>query len=96
MVEGKASKAPKNEQNFQFVGVNGRTFQVPKGKTVKVPKPVAQVLSLLRSGGKAPPRNLKTDSRENKTEKLRRGLGPSGDFGNNGEGGKIYEYSPKR
>ena len=45
MVEVRLPKAPKNEQNFQFVGVNGRTYQVPKGKTVKVPKPVAQVLA---------------------------------------------------
>lgn len=37
-------KAPKTEQNFQFVCVNGRTFQVPKGKNVTVPKPVYEVL----------------------------------------------------
>ena len=35
MVEVRLPKAPKTEQNFQFVGVNGKTFQVPKGKTVK-------------------------------------------------------------
>lgn len=45
MVEVRLPKAPKTEQNFQFVGVNGKTFQVPKGKTVKVPKPVAEVLA---------------------------------------------------
>ncbi|MCD8036972.1 MAG: hypothetical protein LUE88_06325 [Clostridiales bacterium] len=44
MVEVKLPKAPKTEQNFQFVGVNGKTFQVPKGVTVEVPKPVAEVL----------------------------------------------------
>ena len=44
MVEVRLPKAPKTEQNFQFVGVNGKTFQVPRGNSVKVPKPVAQVL----------------------------------------------------
>lgn len=44
MVEVKLPKASKTEQNFQFVAVNGRTFQVPKGKRVKVPKPIAEVL----------------------------------------------------
>ena len=43
--EVRLPKAPKTEQNFQFVGVNGRTFQVPKGKTVTVPAPVAEVLA---------------------------------------------------
>ena len=38
-------KAQHDEENFQFVGVNGRTFQVPKtGKPVEVPLPVYQVL----------------------------------------------------
>lgn len=45
MVEVRLPKAPKTEQNFQFVGVNGKTFQVPRGKTVNVPKPVAEVLA---------------------------------------------------
>lgn len=44
-VEVRLPKAPKTEQNFQFVGVNGRTFQVPKGKAVTVPAPVAEVLA---------------------------------------------------
>lgn len=43
-VEVRLQKAPKTEQNFQFVGVNGRTFQVPRGVAVEVPKPVAEVL----------------------------------------------------
>ena len=33
MTEVRLPKAPKTEQNFQFVGVNGRTFQVPRGKS---------------------------------------------------------------
>lgn len=38
-------RAPKGENNFQFVGVNGRTFQVPRtGKPVEVPRPVYEVL----------------------------------------------------
>ena len=38
-------KAPHNEENFQFVSVNGRTYQVPRsGKPVMVPRPVYEVL----------------------------------------------------
>ena len=37
-------RAQENEQKFEFVCVNGRTFQVPKGKRVKVPLPVAEVI----------------------------------------------------
>ena len=33
-----------NEANFKFVGVNGRFYQVPRGKTVSVPRPVYDVL----------------------------------------------------
>lgn len=44
MLDIKLPKASKTEQNFQFVSVNGRVFQVPKGKTVKVPRPVYEVL----------------------------------------------------
>lgn len=32
------------EEQSQFVCVNGRTFQVPKGKPVQVPLPVYEVL----------------------------------------------------
>ena len=56
MTEVRLPKAPKTEQNFQFVGVNGRTFQVPRGKSVKVPKPVAEVLANSEAA-----RNMKTD-----------------------------------
>lgn len=35
----------KNEQNFQFVSVNDRTYQVPRnGKPQRVPAPVYEVL----------------------------------------------------
>ena len=38
-------KAPHNEENFLFVSVNGRTYQVPRsGKPVMVPRPVYEVL----------------------------------------------------
>ena len=37
-------RAQENEQKFEFVCVNSRTFQVPKGKRVKVPLPVAEVI----------------------------------------------------
>ena len=33
-----------NEEQSRFVAVNGRTFQVPKGKRVEVPLPVAEVI----------------------------------------------------
>ena len=41
-------RAGSNEQQFWFVGVNGRTFQVPRGKAVEVPKPVYEVLENAR------------------------------------------------
>lgn len=36
--------AQSNEEKMQFVCVNGRRFQVPKGKTVMVPLPVYEAL----------------------------------------------------
>ena len=33
-----------SEEQSRFVCVNGRTFQVPKGKTVEVPLPVYEAL----------------------------------------------------
>ena len=45
MVEITLPRHPKNEQNFQFVAVNDRRFQVPRsGRPVKVPRPVYEVL----------------------------------------------------
>jgi len=45
MVDVVLPRAPKSEQNFQFVSVNGRRFQVPRsGKPVSVPRPVYEVL----------------------------------------------------
>lgn len=45
MVPVTLPRAPKGEQNFQFVCINGRTFQVPRtGKPVDVPRPVWDVL----------------------------------------------------
>ena len=37
-------RAGNNEQQFQYVGVNGRTFQVPRGKRTEVPRPVYECL----------------------------------------------------
>lgn len=37
-------RAGSNEQQFQYVGVNGRTFQVPRGKQTEVPRPVYECL----------------------------------------------------
>ena len=36
------------EQQSEFVCVNGRTFQVPRGKAVEVPAPVYEVLENAR------------------------------------------------
>ena len=41
-------RAGNNDQQFQLVGVNGRTFQVPRGKAVEVPLPVYEVLENAR------------------------------------------------
>lgn len=37
-------RAGNNEQQFQYVGVNGRTFQVPRGKRTEVPLPIYECL----------------------------------------------------
>ena len=37
-------KGNPREENFARVGVNGRMFQVPKGRQVQVPRPVYTVL----------------------------------------------------
>ena len=37
-------RAQENEQKFEFVCVNGRTFQVPRGKRTEVPRPVYECL----------------------------------------------------
>ena len=37
-----------SEEQSQFVCVNGRTFQVPKGKNVEVPLPVYEVIANAR------------------------------------------------
>ena len=36
-------RAGGTEQQSEFVCVNGRTFQVPRGKAVEVPEPVYEV-----------------------------------------------------
>jgi hypothetical protein len=56
-------KAGVNEQKFEFVGVNGRTFQVPRGKRVEVPLPVYEVLENAR---------LQTESAEADAEELQK------------------------
>ena len=49
MVEITLPRHPKNEQNFQFVAVNDRRFQVPcTGESVAVPRPVYEVLCSAR------------------------------------------------
>ncbi len=45
MVEITLPRRPSSEQNFQFVAVNDRRFQVPRsGRPVPVPRPVYEAL----------------------------------------------------
>lgn len=45
MVEITLPRATAKEQNFEFVAVNGHTYQVPRnGRPVAVPRPVYEVL----------------------------------------------------
>lgn len=37
-------RASESEQQFELVGVNGKIYQVPKGRPVEVPPEVAEVL----------------------------------------------------
>ena len=37
-------RAGNNEQQVQYVGVHGRTFQVPRGKRTEDPRPVYECL----------------------------------------------------
>lgn len=39
-------RAAKGEPNYEFVAVNGKGMQVPKGKTVSVPYPIYERLML--------------------------------------------------
>lgn len=34
----------KNDEKSHYFAVNGRTFNVPKGKTVEVPEPIAEMV----------------------------------------------------
>lgn len=45
MVEIKLPKAPRGGDNFKIASVNGRTFKIKRGETVKVPAPIAEVLA---------------------------------------------------
>lgn len=38
-------KASDGDQNYVRVGINGKMYQVPRGRQVRVPKPVYDVLS---------------------------------------------------
>ena len=40
-------RKPKGEGNFEFVGVNGRQYQVPCGKDVEVPLPIYKRLMIM-------------------------------------------------
>lgn len=39
-------KAPKGEEPYVYVCINGHSFQVPRGKPVDVPKPVYERLMI--------------------------------------------------
>jgi hypothetical protein len=38
-----APKIP-GEEGYVYVGLNGRSWQIPRGKSMQVPKPVADIL----------------------------------------------------
>ena len=38
-------RAAKNEENFVFVGLNGKGYTIQRGVQVKVPRPVADILA---------------------------------------------------
>lgn len=40
-------RAPRGEQQYLYVSVNDRVFQVPRGKTSKVPKPIADRIRIM-------------------------------------------------
>lgn len=41
-------RAPMHEQNFVLVGVNGKRYQVPRGKQVEVPLPLYERLVIMQ------------------------------------------------
>ena len=51
-----------NEEQSRFVAVNGRTFQVPKGKDVQVPLPVYEVLMNARMAEEVAFRRAQADN----------------------------------
>lgn len=44
MVKIKLPKAPKGEENFKIVSLNGRTYKIQKGVEVEVPKLIAEII----------------------------------------------------
>ena len=42
------ARAPMHEQNFVLVGVNGKRYQVPRGKMVEVPLPLYERLVIMQ------------------------------------------------
>lgn len=42
------ARAPMHEQNFVLVGVNGKRYQVPRGKQVEVPLPIYERLVIMQ------------------------------------------------
>lgn len=56
-------RAPKNEEQFLFVGVNDQTYQIPRGKTTMVPLEVDNAIRL--SNALAEARDRMVDNLEN-------------------------------
>ena len=56
------SRGQENEEQSRFVAVNGRTFQVPKGKDVQVPLPVYEVLMNARMAEEVAFRRAQADN----------------------------------
>ena len=58
-----AKKSAWDEEQSQFVCVNGRTFQVPKGKNVEVPLPVYEVIANARLAAEEARRQAKEEDK---------------------------------
>lgn len=51
LVEVCLPKATGREENFVFVGLNGKGYQIRRGETVKIPRPVYDILAASERAG---------------------------------------------
>ena len=53
-------RAERGAEEYRFVGVNGRYFQVPRGRLTQVPRPVYDVLTDAIAGEEEAERYIET------------------------------------